>query len=220
MAITVCNKAADKLQRPVCQYFTDIIIDSAHQGGGGDEEDEDEDDENNKMRNLENAHELIKRLHRTSPAILHGVIPQITEELRVDHVPIRLLATQTLGEMYADNNGTELATKYPATWDVWSSRKNDKSVVIRLKFVECLRPLVGNLPVKRDDIAKALEARLMDPDDKVRIAACKLFSQIDYEAALHNVPEELLKTVAGRFMDKKVCVFKVFFFRIHVLYSL
>lgn len=75
------------------------------------------------------------------------------EELRVDHVNIRLLATQALGEMYADKNGPELASKYPATWDVWISRKNDKVVTIRLKFVESLRALVANLPTKCEALA-------------------------------------------------------------------
>ena len=44
----------------------------------------------------------------------------------------------------------------------------------------------------------------MDPDEKVRAAACKLYSQLDYEAALHHVSEAQLRTVAGRGMDKKV----------------
>lgn len=52
--------------------------------------------------------------------------------------------------------------------------------------------------------AEALEAKLLDPDDKVRTAVCKLFFHLDYESALHNLPEELLRAVAGRFLDKKV----------------
>jgi sister-chromatid-cohesion protein PDS5 len=124
--------------------------------------------------------------------------------------------------MYADKkHGLELATKYPATWDVWISRKNDKNVAIRLQFVECLKSLLMNLPVKRDVLggtcisivysiyptrvfAEALEAKLLDPDDKIRTAACKVFSQLDYESVLHNVSEGLLRAVAGRFLDKKV----------------
>lgn len=146
LAVTVCNGVADKLQRPVCQYFTDIIVESAHDTSSDDEDDD-------KFEQLQNAHELIKRLHQTCPAILHGVIPQLAEELRVDHVDIRQLATQALGEMYADKNGAELATKYPATWDVWISRKNDKVVAIRLKFVESLRLLLANLPIKCEALA-------------------------------------------------------------------
>jgi ABC-type transporter MlaC component len=49
-----------------------------------------------------------------------------------------------------------------------------------------------------------LKAKIFDPDDKVRAAACKVFSQLDYEGALHHVSEEQLRTVAGRGLDKKV----------------
>ncbi|CCO31067.1 Sister chromatid cohesion protein pds5 AltName: Full=Precocious dissociation of sisters protein 5 [Rhizoctonia solani AG-1 IB] len=43
----------------------------------------------------------------------------------------------------------------------------------------------------------------MDPDDKVRAAVCKLFSQIDYEAALHHVTKSQLEELAGRCLDRK-----------------
>lgn len=137
LAVSVCNHVSDKLQRPVCQYFTDIIVDSARSSP----------DDN---QSLESAHELIQRLHATCPAILHGVIPQLTEELRVDHVHVRLLATRALADMYAHKNGRELANKYPATWDVWISRRNDKNVSIRLQLVQALTKLVSTLPAKRD----------------------------------------------------------------------
>lgn len=46
--------------------------------------------------------------------------------------------------------------------------------------------------------------KLLDPDDKVRTATCKLYSQLDYETALHHVSEDSLRHVAGRSLDKKV----------------
>jgi len=52
--------------------------------------------------------------------------------------------------MYAHKNGQELVNKYPATWDVWISRKNDKSVSIRLQLVQALTVLVSTLPTKTD----------------------------------------------------------------------
>ncbi|XP_006463974.1 hypothetical protein AGABI2DRAFT_225984, partial [Agaricus bisporus var. bisporus H97] len=205
LAVTVCNAVSDKLQRPVSQYFTDIIVDSAHATTAANASNISSDDENedDKFEQLQNAHELIKRLHHVCPTTLDGVIPQLVEELRVDHVNVRVLATQALGEMYADKNGPELASKYPTTWEAWLSRKNDKVVAIRLKFVESLRALVANLPTERNTLADALGAKLLDPDEKVRAAVCKMFSQLDYESALHNISESLLRSVADRFLDKK-----------------
>lgn len=44
----------------------------------------------------------------------------------------------------------------------------------------------------------------MDPDDKVRASVCRIFSQLDYETALHHVSKLLLINMAGRGLDKKV----------------
>lgn len=51
---------------------------------------------------------------------------------------------------------------------------------------------------------EALNAKLLDPDEKVRAAVCKLYSQLDYETALHHVSELQLRRVAERGLDKKV----------------
>jgi hypothetical protein len=52
--------------------------------------------------------------------------------------------------------------------------------------------------------AETLGAKLLDPDEKVRAAVCKLYSQLDYETALHHVSEAQLRRVAERGLDKKV----------------
>jgi len=48
-----------------------------------------------------------------------------------------------------------------------------------------------------------MQRKLLDPDDKVRAAVCRVYSQLDYETALHHVSEGQLRAVAGRGMDKK-----------------
>jgi len=47
-------------------------------------------------------------------------------------------------------------------------------------------------------------AKILDPEEKVRAATCKVYSHLDYEAALHHVSEEQLRAVVGRGLDKKV----------------
>jgi sister-chromatid-cohesion protein PDS5 len=51
---------------------------------------------------------------------------------------------------------------------------------------------------------ETLSGKLLDPDEKVRAAVCKLYSQLDYETALHHVSEAQLRRVAERGLDKKV----------------
>lgn len=50
----------------------------------------------------------------------------------------------------------------------------------------------------------ALSAKLLDPDEKVRTAVCRLYSQLEYEVALHHVSESQWRAIAERGLDKKV----------------
>ncbi|KAL5521605.1 PDS5 [Sanghuangporus sanghuang] len=191
LAVEVCNATSDKLQRHVCQYFTDNIVNHAR---------EEEFDE------IARCHELIKRLNAACPALLHNVVPQLEEELRVDEAEIRTLATQVLSEMFADASD-DLEKKYPSTWSLWLLRKNDKSLQVRLAFVEgCKGLLLHHKAELRQAIEEALHTKLLDPDEKVRAAVCKLYSQLDYETALHYVSEEQLRAVGDRVLDKKQIV--------------
>ncbi|GBE89081.1 armadillo-type protein [Sparassis latifolia] len=188
LAVQVCNATSDKLQRHVCQYFTDIIVQHSR-----DEE----------FEEVRTAHDLIKQLNRSCPTLLHNVVPQLEEELRVEENQIRVMATQVLGEMFADKGGTEFVKKYPTTWNQWLLRKNDKASVVRVAFLEATRGVLVNLPEMRDPIEEALRLKLLDPDEKVRAAVCKLYYQLDYETVLHYVSEKQLHSVAGRCLDKK-----------------
>ncbi|KAI0938430.1 hypothetical protein AcW1_001836 [Taiwanofungus camphoratus] len=188
LAVQVCNATSDKLQRHVCQYFTDIIVQHSR-----DEE----------FEEVRTAHDLIKQLNRSCPSLLHNVVPQLEEELRVEENQIRIMATQVLGEMFADKGGADFVKKYPTTWNIWLLRKIDKAAVVRTAFVEAAKGVLINLPEMRDAIEDALQMKLLDPDEKVRAAVCKLYSQLDYETALHHISEGQLRAVAGRGLDKK-----------------
>ena len=47
-------------------------------------------------------------------------------------------------------------------------------------------------------------AKAMDPDDKVRAAVCKAYGELDFETSTYHASEKMLRTIAGRCMDKKV----------------
>ncbi|KAH9985602.1 armadillo-type protein [Russula vinacea] len=191
LAVQVCKTTSDRLQRHVCQYFTEIIVQHAP--------DEELDD-------IRKAHELVKQLNKFCSPLLHLVIPQLEEELRVEDLTLRTMATQVLGEMFADKGGADLLRRYPTTWSLWNLRRNDKSSVVRLAFVEAAYGLLTGLPEQRDFVEETLSAKLLDPDEKVRAAVCKLYSQLDYETALHHVSESQLRRVAERGLDKKHAV--------------
>ncbi|KAJ6486929.1 armadillo-type protein [Mycena sanguinolenta] len=191
LAVQVCNSTADKLTRHVSQYFTEIIV----------AERSDDDD----LTEIRTAHVLIQRLYASCPSLLPTVIPQLEEELHVEDLSLRLLVTQVLGEMFAADKGAgvELMRQHPSTWNTWLKRKNDKSPQVRLKFVEATRALLASPAELRDAVEEALSAKLLDPDDKVRAAVCRVYGGLDYEMALHHVKSEQLRAVAERAVDKK-----------------
>ncbi|KAG7091856.1 hypothetical protein E1B28_008258 [Marasmius oreades] len=206
LAVSVCNETSDKLQRHVSLYFSDIIL--AH----GDEEDKDD---------MSAAHNLIKRLHSSCPGLLLSVIPQLEEELHMESVSMRGFATSTLGEMFGDKNGPELYKNFSSTWTAWISRSNDRSSVIRLKFVESSKGLYSTTLLEmREAFETALGRKLLDPDEKVRAAVCKLYSELDYETASHHVSSQQLKAVIARVADRKPIVRQAAATSVARLYSL
>ncbi|KAK7046668.1 sister chromatid cohesion protein pds5 [Favolaschia claudopus] len=193
LAVQVCNGSADKLTRHVSQYFTEIIV--------AERSDDD-------LTEIRTAHTLIQRLYASCPTLLTTVIPQLEEELQAEDLPLRLLVTQVLGEMFAADKGAglDLKRQHPNAWTVWMKRKNDKAPQVRLKFVEATRALLSCPAELRDEVEDALSLKLLDPDDKVRAATCRVYAGLDYETALHHVKSQQLRDVAGRVADKKIPV--------------
>ncbi|KAI0862734.1 armadillo-type protein [Xylaria cubensis] len=108
MAKTVCNSCPDRMARYVGQYFSDVIMDVSGKGGhaNGHKDDEQSDDEGAPsgpseadFKELRKAHQLLRELWRAAPTVLPNVIPQVDAELSADNVSLRLLATETLGDM-------------------------------------------------------------------------------------------------------------------------
>lgn len=61
-------------------------------------------------------------------------------------------------------------------------------------------------------LPEALQDKLLDPDEKIRAAVCRLYSQLDYETALHHVSTLQLKGVASRGIDRRVRLLVIFAF--------
>ena len=113
MAKTICNTSADKMARYISQYFNDIILDASTATSGktagkkrkfGEDlsssdlevgfEPSEED-----LSQLRKAHKLLRELWRACPGVLVNVIPQLEAELSAENVHLRLLATETFGDM-------------------------------------------------------------------------------------------------------------------------
>ncbi len=114
MAKTICNTCPEKMSRYISQYFNDVIVDASTSSGVKDSNksrskrrnslDDSEDDmpsgpTEEDLKELHKVHQLLRELWRASPAVLQNVVPQLEAELSAENIQLRLLATETLGDL-------------------------------------------------------------------------------------------------------------------------
>ena len=109
MAKTICNSCEDKMAREISKYFSDVIMDASassrdrsHRRASGDLDDVEDSTlgpTEEDLRELYKAHRLLRELWRACPTVLQNVIPQLEAELSAENLQLRLLATETLGDI-------------------------------------------------------------------------------------------------------------------------
>ena len=149
------------------------------------------------------AHELVYEIYKVSPAVLISVVPVLEQELKVDDIPSRLLATRVTGKMLSEKN-SNLSKDFPILWKLWLDRSMDSQPTVRLERVALSASFYENQPALWEDINKSLLERLQDPDDRVRVACCTLFNQFTKATMLDNVSTAIFKGIQERTRDRQV----------------
>lgn len=219
LAVLVATQSVDKLQRYACQYFSDIIV-SASKAVTEDAGEQDSDSNDSDCEGLDNApksrdesgmpeaakaaHKLIVDIHRTVPGLLLNVIPQLEEELKVNFVGLRQLATSALGNMFTQP-GSQLFQAYPNIWNSWLNRRNDKALEIRLLWVEHAVKALTTQPLVQEEVEQALALKLLDPDEHVRAQVIRCLDSLDLTDTSH-VSASFLEKVGERCRDRKLLV--------------
>lgn len=109
MAKAICQACPERMTSHISQYFNNVIIDASAPSGptNGNKHGsrkpnlDDSDEEGEDIKELSKAHRLIRELWRACPEVLQNVIPQVEAELSAESVALRLLATQTIGDLAA-----------------------------------------------------------------------------------------------------------------------
>lgn len=267
MAKMICTYNPEKMARYVSQYFSDVIMDASsfatrgngHKQGDDEEEAAPSGPTEADLKNLSQAHLLIRELWRAAPAVLQNVIPQVEAELSADDVHLRQIATETFGDMISgigaagppsapnydpcqypplrfndeasapiyDNVLTtpicsqSFAQTYPSTHNSFLGRRKDKVPQIRAAWTTAagyiLSTSAGGIGLSREEqsqLVDALNEKLNDADEKVRLAAVKaieLFSYRDVVTKLGpkggaNKEGSVLASLADRCRDKRPAV--------------
>lgn len=111
MAQAICLACSEKMTSHISQYFNNVIIDSSAPTSSNDPSksagnrrlslDESDNEGVEDIKELTKAHRLIRELWRACPDVLQNVIPQLEAELSTESVPLRHLATETIGNLAA-----------------------------------------------------------------------------------------------------------------------
>ncbi|KAI9930458.1 hypothetical protein MW887_011212 [Aspergillus wentii] len=109
MAKAICQACPERMTSHISQYFNNVIIDASatSSGANGSKSSsrrpnlDDSDEEGEDLKELGKAHRLIRELWRACPEVLQNVVPQLEAELSAESIPLRLLATQTIGDLTA-----------------------------------------------------------------------------------------------------------------------
>ncbi|KAJ0419828.1 armadillo-type protein [Aspergillus carlsbadensis] len=119
MAKAICQACPERMTSHISQYFNNVIIDASAAGAEAASSRnshrkpnlDDSDEEGEDIKELNKAHRLIRELWRACPDVLQNVIPQLEAELSAESVSLRLLATQTIGDL---TSGTGIAGLPPS----------------------------------------------------------------------------------------------------------
>lgn len=158
MAIDICFACPSILQRKVCQYFSEVLLTV---GGNIDSE-------SDEFKDVEKAHHLILKINAVAPDLLLNVLPLLQEEMKLDQLNVRQLATETMGKMFAEPSST-VAEKYQSIWKTWLGRRDDKVLQLRIKWLEmCV------------DICKNHHERVPELIRKVNLKVVYIYCNINY----------------------------------------
>jgi sister-chromatid-cohesion protein PDS5 len=146
MAAHICSTCPEKMSRYISQYFNEVILDASGSNGkilkshdhgrssvtvDSDDEDAPSGPTEADLKELHKAHRLLRECWRASPSVLQNVIPQLDAELSAENIQLRLLATETLGDIISGIGAAGPPASPimdPAAWPVLSLSQSDPIV--------------------------------------------------------------------------------------------
>ncbi|PVV04121.1 hypothetical protein BB560_001379 [Smittium megazygosporum] len=164
-----------------------------------------------KKRQAENpaAHQLAVDVCNNTTTILQkyicqNVVPQLEEELNIDEVNIRTMATQVLGQMFLEK-GYTLAARYASAWGSWIKRRSDKSHAVRVMWSELAVMMLQNQPQLAKELDDPIIEKLEDVDERVRKATCAAFTKLEISAIVQNsISAKMIQVLGERCKDRKL----------------
>lgn len=212
-SISICESNIDRIQRMIAQYFSECFYEQANAATVT----EDNENMTNKAKiNIAHARDNLRKTHRLAlqiwkyiPELLNSVMSLIDDELNADDENIRVLATETIGQIIGTQNvvSSTMITKvnffivHKNCWINWLKKTTDISPAVRMKWVEQYPNIVKISNTSTSEVSnqlnKCLYKCLIDSSDNVRNMACKVFEDIPFDIFTNRVCNvEILKALS------------------------
>lgn len=195
----IIKQCSDKLQGPLAIYFSEQLSRVAR--------DQEADSILNKV--IRDAHEYAVNVAKISISAASSIFGLLEEELKVESPEIRFQSIQALGQIFAQHH--QRIGSLQGLWSNWLGRRNDKNVRCRTMWVRSSLEIINvtiranNLTLSEQLLSTVVE-RLLDPDEKVRIAVIQSISLEllpVLRSAQHVSTTELVEALTERCLDRK-----------------
>ncbi|GMN51774.1 hypothetical protein TIFTF001_020914 [Ficus carica] len=192
LAISVIQTCAEKLEPFVCGFLTSCILNR----------------DAIRSELSEFYHEIIFKIYQCAPQMLLAVIPNIVQELLTDQVDVRIKALTLMGKLLSLSEN-HIARDYRNLFIEFLKRFSDKSAEVRISALQCAKICYMTNPTGTEshEVLSALEGRLLDFEDRVRIQAVIIACDLA-RSNLKVFPPKLLCQTIERLRDKKIAVRK------------
>lgn len=224
-SLHICENNIDRMQRMIAQYFSESFYDLAKEITINNDNNDliitnkMKNSIDNALQNLKKNHKLAVQIWKYIPELLNSVISLIEDELNADDEKIRILATETIGQIIGSPNivSSIMITKvnffiiHRDCWISWLKKTTDISPSVRMKWVEQYPSIIKIANTSTSEVSnqlnKCLYKCLIDSNDNVRSMACKVFEDIPFEIFTNRVCNlEILKALSHCIREKNAII--------------
>ncbi|OMO55532.1 Armadillo-like helical [Corchorus olitorius] len=148
-------------------------------------------------------HEIVLKICHCAPEMFNAFIPTLMQELMTDQVDVRLKAVNLIGKLLLQSE-YRIAQRYHALFLEFLKRFSDKSSEVRVAALQCAEAccLANPLGKRSQELLAAVEDRLLDFNDKVRMQAVTVACDLA-RSNLKDTSSKLIYEVTERLRDKK-----------------
>lgn len=218
-SLSICEANLDRMSRQVAQFFSEMLYESTSHAERAENNNDRSNTSKDKINQVQ-AIESLRKIHKLSiqiwkaiPELLGSVMGLFNDELNTDDEKIRILATETIGNMIGASPSVSVVAKanfiiaHRETWLNWLKKTLDVSPAVRCKWVEQLPQIINSSNSSTSDISTELcngvTKCLLDTDERVRLTACISIERIPFDKFTSRVCNKNIMSTLSQLIREK-----------------